>query len=129
MTKASFVCADLDSRANIEQFIEGFYARVLADPELAPIFLDVAAIDLEVHLTHIKDYWCKLLLGESGYRRHTMAIHRELHARRALSEQDFARWIGLFEATLDADYAGPYAEKARRIAVAIATNMREGLPG
>lgn len=123
------MCADLDNRAAIEQFIDRFYARMLADPELAPIFLDVAGIDLEIHLPHIKQYWCKLLLGEQGYRRHTMNIHRQLHARRPLVEADFQRWLALFNATLDADYAGPYAEKARRIAASIADNMRSSLAG
>ncbi|MEQ9465521.1 MAG: group III truncated hemoglobin, partial [Haliea sp.] len=70
---------DLDSRAHIEACIDLFYARLLVDPQLAPFFLEVARIDLAVHLPHIKDYWCKLLLGEQGYRRHTMEIHRRLH--------------------------------------------------
>ena len=120
--------ADLDTRANVEQFVDAFYARLLADSQLAPIFVDVAAVDLSVHLPHIKDYWCKLLLGEQGYQRHTMAIHRQLHARRALTSEDFARWLGLFEETLDDAYAGPHTEKARRIAAAIASNMQQGLP-
>ncbi|MDP4650984.1 MAG: hypothetical protein NWS56_04425, partial [Haliea sp.] len=46
---------DLDCRANIEAFVQRFYARVLTDPQLAPIFLDVAQIDLDVHLPHIVD--------------------------------------------------------------------------
>lgn len=119
---------DLNSRARIEEFIDAFYAGVLVDPVLAPIFLDVAEIELDKHLPHIKDYWSKLLLGEQGYKRHTMSIHRQLHARRSLSDADFARWLALFEATLDAGYSGPRTEKARRIARAIAANMRAGLP-
>ena len=55
---------DLDSRENIERFVDLFYERLLADEQLAPIFVDIAEIDLAVHLPHIKDYWCKLLLGE-----------------------------------------------------------------
>ncbi|KZX59385.1 globin [Halioglobus sp. HI00S01] len=118
---------DLDSRAQVEQFVERFYERMLADATLAPIFIDVAAIDLDVHLPHIKDYWCKLLLGERGYQRHTMNIHRQLHGKRSLEEADFARWLSHFEATLDAHFAGPQTEKARRIAGAIAANMEKGL--
>ena len=119
---------DLDSRQQVEAFVDRFYQRVLADPQLAPIFIDVASIDLAVHLPHIKNYWCKLLLGESGYRRHTMNIHRVLHGKRALTRGDFQRWLTLFEATLDQYYRGPYTEKARRIAGAIAANMEQGLP-
>ena len=122
------VLPDLDCRENVEQFVDGFYQRVLADPRLAPIFLDVAGIDLEVHLPHIKDYWCKLLLRETSYRRHTMNIHRALHAQQPLTEDDFQQWLALFTATLDAGYVGPYTEKARRIAGAIAANMQQNLP-
>ncbi len=119
--------ADLDTRERVEAFIDAFYARVLVDPVLAPIFLDVAAIELDVHLPHIKDYWCKLLLGETGYRRHTMNIHRELHARRELSAGDFQRWLGLFIATVEEMYEGPGAERAKRVANAIARNMQESV--
>ncbi|TDG14892.1 group III truncated hemoglobin [Seongchinamella unica] len=119
---------DLDCRQNVEQFVDQFYQRVLADEQLAPVFLDVAAIDLDEHLPHIKNYWCKLLLGQQGYRRHTMNIHRALHARRPLTQADFERWLSLFRATLDEHYSGPYAEKARRIATAIAANMEQNLP-
>ncbi len=119
---------DLDSREQIERFVDIFYQRLLADEQLAPIFLDVAAIDLSVHLPHIKDYWSKLLLGEKAYSRHTMNIHRQLHGRRALLSADFERWLELFVATVDGDFAGPHAERAKQVATAIAANMRKSLP-
>ncbi len=121
------VVPDLDSREHIEHFIDLFYEQVLEDEQLAPIFLDVAAVDLQVHLPHIKDYWSKLLLGEQGYRRHTMKIHRELHGQRPLQSADFERWLDLFKATLDAHFRGPYTDKARRIATAIAATIQQGL--
>mgnify|MGYP001787507611 CR=1 FL=1 len=37
---------DMDSRENIELFVDRFYERMLADEQLAPIFVDVAGIDL-----------------------------------------------------------------------------------
>ena len=115
---------DLDSRERIEAFVDAFYGKVLVDPVLAPIFLDVAAIELDVHLPHIKDYWCKLLLRESGYRRHTMNIHRQLHARRELSAADFERWLGLFTETVDENYRGSQAQRAKLVAESIARNMQ-----
>jgi hemoglobin len=118
---------DLDSRLQVERFVDLFYQRLLADAQLSPIFLQVAAVDLDQHLPHIKDYWCKLLLGERGYQRHTMNIHRQLHGKRELQAADFQRWLGHFTATLDAHFAGEYTEKARRIATAIAENMEKGL--
>jgi hemoglobin len=118
---------DLDSREAIEAFVDRFYTRLLADEQLAPVFLDVAGIDLSVHLPHIKDYWCKLLLGERGYRRHTMNIHRQLHGKQPLGAGDFQRWLALFNATLDEGFSGEQTERARRIAAAIAGNMQAGL--
>ena len=119
---------DLDSREHIEAFVDRFYARMLEDEQLAPIFLNVAAIDLAVHLPHIKDYWCKLLLGERGYRRHTMNIHRQLHGKQPLHAEDFQRWLALFNATLDAGFAGERTERARQVAASIAANMAASLP-
>jgi hemoglobin len=115
---------DLDSPERIHAFIDAFYARVLVDPLLAPIFLDVAAVELSQHLPHIRAYWEKLILGHEGYRRHTMNIHRALHAKTALEPAGFTRWLAHFEAALDAGYAGPLAERARAIANAIARNMQ-----
>lgn len=120
---------DLDSKANIKTFIELFYARVLDDERLAPIFLDVAAIDLSEHLPLIRQYWEKLLLGETDYQRHTMNIHRALHSKKTLTEQDFIRWLNLFTQTLDQSFAGPKSERAHKIALHIARNMYQSVSG
>ncbi|MEM9254571.1 MAG: group III truncated hemoglobin [Pseudomonadota bacterium] len=118
---------DLDTRENIAYFVDRFYERLLKDERLAPIFIDTAAVDLEVHLPHIKDYWCKLLLGEVAYRRHTMNIHRRLHGRRPLHSSDFQRWLAFFHTTVDEVACGDQAERAKRIASAIAVNMEKRL--
>ena len=118
---------DLDSRENIENFVDLFYTALLADKRLAPIFVDVAAIDLDVHLPHIKNYWCKLLLGERSYQRHTMNIHRQLHAKRPLVEADFQRWLDTFVTCLSNHYCGPRSDRAAEIAATIAANMAKAL--
>ena len=119
---------DLDTRENIELFVDRFYERMLADEQLGPIFLDVAGIDLSVHLPHIKDYWCKLLLGEKNYQRHTMDIHRELHRKRALEPGDFQRWLAIFRETVDVGFSGERASRAKQVAATIAANMERALP-
>ncbi|MFK7977311.1 MAG: group III truncated hemoglobin [Halioglobus sp.] len=121
------VVHDLDSLENIENFVDHFYAKVLRDEMLAPLFLEVAKIDLAVHLPHIKAYWCKLLLGAREYNRHTMNIHRQLHSKQALKAENFERWLLLFVSAVDEKYSGQGAEKAKRIARSIAKNMQSGL--
>lgn len=123
---------DLDSGEEIERFVRRFYDRLLADPQVAPLFLDVAKVDLDEHLPLIAAYWKKMLLGEPGYDRHTMARHRALHGKRALTREDARRWLACFEATLDAYYAGPVSERARRVARNVMKNLMkqvETLPG
>ena len=119
---------DLDSREHIDRFVDLFYQRLLADEILAPIFVDVAEVDLAVHLPHIKDYWAKLLLGEKGYKRHTMNIHRALHGKRSLQGPDFQRWLDFFIATVDENFAGERARRAKQVAASIAANMEKSLP-
>jgi len=119
---------DLDSRENIGFFVDCFYQCLLADEQLAPIFVDVAEIDLAVHLPHIKDYWCKLLLGEKTYQRHTMNIHRQLHGKHPLRKQDFQRWLDFFITTVDEHFSGERAERAKQVAASIAANMEKSLP-
>ena len=118
---------DMNSRDNIETFVDLFYQQLLTDERLAPIFIDVADIDMAVHLPHIKDYWCKLLLGERAYQRHTMNIHRRLHRKQTLLPEDFQRWLQLFVATVDAHYSGHCSERAKTVAASIAANMQRAL--
>ncbi len=118
---------DLDEPGQIDTFVDRFYERVLQDPDLAPLFLDVAAIRLADHLPRIKAYWRKMLLGEKTYRRHMMEKHRALDHRRPLQESHYDRWLLLFEATLDGSHAGPVSDRARTLARRVARNMRRNL--
>jgi hemoglobin len=118
---------DLDSPEHIRAFITAFYERLLADPRIAPVFLDVAGIDIRRHLPLICAYWEKLLLGADAYRRHTMNIHRAVHARRPLTAVDFEVWLSHFRGALDAGFTGPFASRARGIAERIAHNMQAQL--
>lgn len=115
---------DLDSKANIAVFLQCFYDKLLNDPLLAPIFLDVAGIDIRIHLGHIQAYWEKLLLGADDYQRHTMNIHRALHDKRTLTEAEFDRWLNFYTTTVNENFSGAQAEKAKRIAGHIAGNMK-----
>ena len=101
--------------------------EVLADPQLAPIFLDVAGIQIEEHFPRIISYWEKLLLGKTDYQRHTMNIHREVDAQQQFTSEDFVRWYALFEATANQSFAGDKTERAKRVAKKIANNMAQSL--
>lgn len=118
---------DIRDAGDVHRMVHGFYAKVLKDDILRDIFIDTAQVNLEEHLPRICKYWEKLLLGIPGYSRHTMNIHRRLHARRALRAHEFVRWLQLFCANVDEQFAGETAERAKRVARNVAANMQRRL--
>jgi hemoglobin len=67
------------------------------------------------------------LLGEQSYRRHTMEIHRQLNTKRPLLAVDFERWLRTFVETVDDNFSGERAERAKVVAATIAANMSKSL--
>lgn len=118
---------DLDTMEAIDAMVKRFYALVLADPLLRPIFVDVARIDLDAHLPRITAYWGKLLLGQGDYRRNMVAQHQAIHAHCALQSRHFERWHELFRNTLEAGFDGPFTQRAGRLAATIVANLQRCL--
>lgn len=116
---------DLDSAKNITLMVHLFYDALLDDELMAPLFLDVAAVDLETHLPTISLYWQKMLLGDKSYQNNTMAKHRTIHHQHTFTDAHFDTWLNHFLATLDQHFSGLYTEKAKRIAANVIKNMRK----
>ncbi|MED5388242.1 MAG: group III truncated hemoglobin [Pseudomonadota bacterium] len=114
---------DLDCRENIDAMVHGFYRRLLEDPVMAPVFLEVAAIDLQQHLPTICQYWYKMLLGERDYQRHMMQKHRALDDKQSLTGEHHERWLQHFMANLEGRFAGPGTDRARHIAFRVMDNL------
>jgi hemoglobin len=126
MTRASPE-RDLEDSAAVSDLVDAFYERVLQDPTLAPVFIDVAGIDLDDHLPRIKAFWRKMLFGEPGYGRNMVARHASIHARFRFERRHFDRWLALFHETVDSLFAGPGAERAKALATRIARNLARNL--
>lgn len=118
---------DLNDPEAISELVDAFYARVLVDPTLAPMFTQVAAVDLDHHLPTIKAFWRKMLLGRPDYDRNMVARHAAVHARMPLTGRHFDRWLALFTRTIEERFAGPGADRARTLAVRIAANLERNL--
>lgn len=118
---------DLDTPERIERMVRLFYRRVLADPLLAPVFVDVAQIDLQEHLPLIAAYWKKMLLGDPAYDRNMVARHRAVNDQVRLTGALHERWLVLFNTNLDEHFQGPQTDRARRIAARVITNLYDQL--
>ena len=69
---------DSASEANIRLLVDGFYANVVQDALLGPVFSDFAHVDWPHHLPVMYDFWSSLLLGTTRYHGRPFPKHRPL---------------------------------------------------
>ncbi|MDY7104922.1 MAG: group III truncated hemoglobin [Actinomycetota bacterium] len=111
---------DLDDHDQIAELVRRFYAEVANDDLLGPVFVDVARVDWATHLPKLTGFWARVLLGEGDYRGNPYLKHLAVHERHPFTPAHFERWLDLFEATLDAGWAGPRVESAKVFAANVA---------
>lgn len=114
---------DIRDRDDVERLVRDFYRQAAMDDVLGPVF-EAAAIDWGAHIATLTDFWSWQLLGERGYEGNPLRAHAPVHQLVPFTEAHYARWLELFEGTVDALFAGPVAEVAkgrgRKMAVALA---------
>jgi hemoglobin len=114
---------DITSRQDIQRLVDAFYTRIRADAVLGPIFDDVAHVDWAVHLPKMYDFWESVLFGRPVFKGNPLAVHRALATLTPLTGSKFARWVSLFQQTVDELFAGPMAGIAKDRAARIAVTM------
>jgi hemoglobin len=112
---------DIATREDCAALVRAFYTRALADEVIGFIFTDVAQLDLEHHLPRITRFWETVLLGAGTYGGGAFRPHLELNQQVPLRRGHFERWLWLWQGTVDALYAGPVADAAKRHAARVAT--------
>jgi len=111
---------DLDSVEEIAEMVRRFYADVVQDPLLGPMFDDVAQVDWSEHLPKLTAFWSRILLSVPGYEGNPLRAHSLVHAQAAFTEAHFQRWLDLFIDTVDVGWHGPRAEHAKVFAQRVA---------
>ena len=123
---------DIENREDIDQLMRDFYKRAIADDMIGFIFTDVAKLDLEHHLPIIGDFWETLLFRRGDYSKHgrnPLQVHGELNEKTPLLPEHFARWLEIFDDTVDKDFAGDTVDFIKMRAGAIAERMLEFVGG
>jgi hemoglobin len=118
---------DIETQADIDFFLERFYARIRQDPELGPIFDEVARVDWPTHLPKIGRFWSDLLLGTHTYEGHPMRPHLLLAQQTPIRPDHFERWLGHFSQTLSENFLGQRTQEALLRAKSIAAVMQSKL--
>jgi hemoglobin len=126
-TLAPAARVDLARRTDVHDLVVGFYREIVFDELLEPVFGEVAEVDWSAHIPVLIDYWCRVLLDEVGYRGAIVAAHRHVHDIAAFRIEHFDRWYALWAGCVDAGYAGPVAERAKRHAARIGASLARQL--
>lgn len=115
--------SQLTTRADIEHLVNSFYDKVKKDPQIGPIFTDVAKVNWDEHLPKLYNFWEDLLLGTDSYSGRPFPPHIPLN----LKLENFERWITLFFETVDENFTGEKANEAKARALRIAKNFTVNL--
>lgn len=101
------------TRENLNKLVIRFYAKVIKDDLIGPIFKDVLGEDMkskkwQEHIQLLTDFWASIGLGDGSYMSSPFAPHIAFRDR--LSIEAFDRWMKLFNETLNTIYEPKLAE-------------------
>ena len=101
------------TRENLNKLVVKFYAKVVKDDLIGPIFTDVLGEDLkgekwQAHIQLLTDFWASIGLGDGSYAGSPFAPHIQFRDR--LSIEAFDRWMKLFFETLNTIYEPKLAQ-------------------
>ena len=107
---------DIQSKNDIVQLIDTFYAKVKSNNLIGYIFTEIAQLNWEHHLPIMYDFWSSMLLGDQSYRGNPFQKHLPL----PVQPQHFQQWLKLFHQTVNENFEGEKAEEVKMRAETIA---------
>jgi len=119
------------TKENLNKLVLTFYAKVIKDDLIGPIFIDVLGEDMKgetwkAHIELLTNFWAAIALGESNYNSSPFAPHLAFADR--LSVKAFERWLKLFFETLNSIYepqlAQQFLARSKNIAGNFIRNMQ-----
>lgn len=114
---------------NVREMVLAFYARVLEDDILGPIFTRVLGPNINEgkwheHLYRLEEFWMLLMCGIPGYRGDPTPAHAFIGG---LTPESFERWLALFNEVVNELYAENVSEQFYKKALIVANQLRENL--
>jgi hemoglobin len=104
---------EIADREDVDLLVRRFYQAVIPDSVLGPIFQEMA-VDWSVHIPKLVDFWAGRLLGEPGYVGNPVGAHQPVLDRCPFGAPELARWLELWEETVDELFVGDVAELAKQ---------------
>ena len=114
----------LNNRAEINLLIKTFYAKVRKDDLLGPVF-NTQVKDWPEHLERLTDFWETNLLFRRVYKGNPLKAHIDTDRRvgQSITSGHFGRWLQLWFETIDKDFHGEHADRAKNHARKMSSHM------
>lgn len=81
---------------------------------LSPFFSYVKNNHWDKHLEILDSFWNNILFYSGGYYGNPLQVHKTLHHFNNLTNENFDRWLQLFNQTVDEQFEGEKAELAKK---------------
>jgi len=113
---------DIATDNDVGVLVGRFYRGAIPDPLLGPVF-ERFGVDWSLHLPKLIAYWEHVLLNRPGIATNTIGAHASVQNVAPFGPAHIARWVELWEQTVDESYVGPVADlaktRARQVARAL----------
>lgn len=115
---------DIGNREDVARLVRLFYAKVRRDPDIGAFF-NQSISDWPEHLEKLTDFWETNLFFVSKYKGNPIVAHQEVHKKTGFKINDyhFGIWLRLWMQTIDENFFGQVADKAKNRARNIATRL------
>lgn len=114
---------DIATGNDVGVLVGRFYRRAIPDPLLGPVFARFG-VDWSRHLPKLVAYWEHVLLNRPGIGTNTVGVHASVQNVAPFGPAHIARWVDLWEQTIDESYIGPIADLAKTRARQVARSLQ-----
>ena len=115
---------DIQTARDVQVLVDTFYYKANHDDLLAPTFQAAAHVYWPRHLTSLYEFWTAELLQSGASAPQPMPAHLSLP--RSASHQH--RWLELFDAAVEEQFAGQRAGQAKLVARQLVAALAKGQP-
>lgn len=114
----------IENREDVSLLVRTFYAKVRQDEMLGPIFNGIVS-DWEEHFEKLIDFWENNLFFVDKYHGNPKAAHIEVDRQvgNTIESQHFGRWLNLWFETIDENFEGSLADRAKNNARKMSTHL------
>lgn len=121
---------EIESRQDIRLLVGEFYKKIRVHPVLGPIFnRAIPEKKWPGHLEKITDFWETNLLGKPVFKGNPMKAHRDVDEanNHSIEMEHFGMWIQLWFETIETNFHGEIADRAKRASRKMATGLYFGM--